>query len=273
MADDAEDILELETADEIEGEEQGQEGQGDEAEASGDDEEDLIGFGDDEGSPPPKEESSTIRRMREQYEQVRRERDELRKLATKPKVELGARPTLADVDYDEDRFETALDEWKSRKDEVEREERESQEQARKGAEQWAGYVQNYNTAKTQLRVKNFDEAEAAVFTALPEQHQALLMKSGRAAELVAALGNRPAELDALSKLDLTDAAMMVGELRSKLTVTKRKPSAQPDTPLRGNAAVSGVSDRELARLEKEADRTGDSSKLVAYRRQLKSKAR
>jgi hypothetical protein len=272
MADEPEDVLELDEALEIEGEEQGEEGQG-EAEAAGDDEEDLIGFGDEGAAPAPEDATSTVRHLREELRRQQRENAELRKVTAKPKVELGARPTLADVDYDEDRFEAALDDWKSRKAQIEREEQESQEQARKGAQEWADRTEAYKARKAQLRVPDFDVAEATVFTALPEAHQALLMKSGKAAELVAALHRSPAKLDELSKLDLTDAAMLVGELRSKLTVNKRKPSPNLDQPLRGNAAVSGGGDRELARLEKEADRTGDSSALIAYRHKLKSQAR
>lgn len=270
MADDAEDILELEAADEIEGEEQGQEGQGGEAEAAGDDEEDLIGFGDDGAAPAQEDATSTIRRMREQLREAQREAAELRKATAKPKEELGPKPTLESAGYDEDEFEQALDNWKSRKAQIEREEQESQEQVKKAGEEWAGRVQTYQAGKTQLRVTDFDVAETAVFAALPEQHQALLMMAKNPAALVYALSKSPAKLDELSKLDLTRAAMMVGKLEDKVTVTKRKPSAQPDQPLRGNAAGSGGGDRELARLEKEAEKTGNYTNLVNYRRQLKA---
>jgi len=273
MADDAEDILELEAADEIEGEEQGQEGQGGEAEATGDDQEDLIGFGDEGAAPAQDDTTSTLRQLREELRRQQRENAELRKATAKPKVELGPKPTLESAGYDEDQFEQALDDWKSRKALIEREEQESQEQVRKASEEWAGRVHTYQAGKTQLRVPDFDTAETAVFAALPEQHQALLMMAKNPAALVYALSRSPAKLDELSKLDLARAAMMVGKLEDKVTVTKRKPSAQPDQPLRGNAAVSRGGDRELARREKEADVSGDSSKLIAYRRQLKSQGK
>lgn len=270
MADDAEDILELEVADEIEGEEQGQEGQGAEAEAAGDDEEDLIGFGDEGAAPAQEDATSTVRQLRDQLRRQQRENAELRKATVKPKVELGPKPTLEGAGYDEDQFEQALDDWKLRKAQIEREEQESQEQVKKAGEEWAGRVQTYQAGKAQLRVTDFDVAETAVFAALPEQHQALLMMAKNPAALVYALSKAPAKLDELSKLDLTRAAMMVGKLEDKVTVTKRKPSAQPDQPLRGNTAVSGSGDRELARLEKEADKTGDRSKLIAHRKKLKA---
>lgn len=271
MADDAEEVLELQEADEIEGEEQGEEGQGGEAEATGDDEEDLIGFGDDGAAPAQEDTTSTLRHLRDELRRAQRENADLRKATVKPKVELGARPTLADVDYDEDRFEAALDDWKSRKTQIEREEQESQERVRKAGEEWAGRVQTYQAGKTQLRVADFDVAETTVFAALPEQHQALLMMANNPAALVYALSKSPSKLDELSKLDLTRAAMMVGKLEDKVTVTKKKPSAQLDQPLRGNTSVSANGgDRELARLEKEADRTGDRTKLIAYRAKLKA---
>lgn len=272
MADDAEDVLELETeASEQEDEEQGQEGQGDAAEdGSGDDEEDLIGFDGEEAAPAPEEATSTLRQVRDELRRVQRENAELRKGQSKPKVELGAKPTLASVDYDEDKFEAALSDWNSRKAQIEREEQNEQEQARKANEEWAGRVQTYQTGKTQLRVADFDAAESKVFTALPQQHQALLMMAKNPAALVYALSRSDGKLDELSKLDLTRAAMMVGKLEDKVTVTNRRKPPQPDTPLRGNNNVSGGGDRELARLEKEADRTGDRTKLIAYRRNLKA---
>ncbi len=272
MADEPEDVLELETeAPEQEEEEQREEGSEGEADAEGS-EEDLIGFGEGEAAPASEEETSTIRDMRQQLRQAQRENAELRKLTKPPKVELGPKPTIADCEYDEDRYEAALDAWKERKAEAEREDREAEERQKKDREEWAGRVQTYQTGKTQLRVSDFDAAESTVFTALPEQHQALLMMSKNPAALVYALSKAPAKLDELSKLDLTRAAMLVGKLEDKVTVTtRRKPSAQPDTPLRGNTNISTPSnDRELARLEKEADRTGDRSKLIAYKRSLKA---
>ncbi|MEW9855922.1 hypothetical protein [Novosphingobium sp. M1R2S20] len=273
MADEADDVLELE--DELapeadEGEEQGEAVEGEGADSQ-DDEEDLIAFGDEEAAPASEDQTSTVRHLREKLREAQREAAELRKVTAKPKVELGPKPTLAEVDYDEDRYEQALDDWKSRKAQIEREEQAEQEQAKKASEEWAGRVQTYQSGKTQLRVPDFDAAEATVFTALPEQHQALLMMAKNPAALVYALSKSPSKLDELSKLDLTRAAMMVGKLEDKVSIQKRKPSAQPDTPLRGNAAVSGGEDREEARLAKEAEKTGDRTKLIAYRRQKRAK--
>ena len=82
-----------------------------------------------------------------------------------------------------------------------------------------------------------------------------------------ALGHPLVDLGAVGALG---AAMMIGELRGKLTMERRK-LPQPDRAITGTAPNGGGSaDKELARLEKEAERTGDRTKLIAYRRKLRA---
>jgi hypothetical protein len=60
---------------------------------------------------------------------------------------------------------------------------------------------------------------------------------------------------------------MLGSLEKDIKVTKRNAPAA-DTAVRGSTASAALpaSDKELERLEKEADRTNDRSKVIAYRR-------
>lgn len=277
MADDAEDVLDLDDVEALEPEDDAEDGQTDGKAAAGDDEEDLIAFGDpveDGAAPVPEGESSVIRDLRRANRELARKIHQIERGAQPQRIEVGEKPSLAACDYDEDRFETELDAWKARKAQAEQSETEAQERAQANQKEWQERAETYTQAKAKLRVTDFEAAEDEVFSVLSDQHQALLMLTGdKAAALVYALSKDPAKLESLSKLDLARAAMLIGKLEDKVTVTAKRKLPQPDTPIRGNASISaGNADRELARLEKEAERTGDRTKLIQYRKQLSQRA-
>lgn len=282
MADDRE-VLELDPEDElqeeeIEGTEDEKKQPDGEAEELDDEEEGeeptetIIGFeGDEEEAAPASEgESSVIRDMRRKLREKERRIAELEAGSAPKKIEVGEKPTLESCEYDEERFEQALTSWHQRKAQAEEQDRQQREAEEKERETWAERAKAYEANKQALAVPNYDEAESEVFTTLSEQTQALIMLTEKPAALVYALSRNPAKLEELSKLNLVQAAMLIGKLEDKLQMTKRK-LPQPDRPIRGNAAPANA-DKELARLEKEAERTGDRTKLIAYKRKLKERA-
>ncbi|MDE2442198.1 MAG: hypothetical protein KGP14_14355, partial [Betaproteobacteria bacterium] len=211
----------------------------------------------------------TIREMRKALRERDRELAQLRKQAPQRIADPGPKPTLAGCDFDEDRFDAEYAEWTTRKAEADRAETEAQAAARAEQEAWTHRVEAYKADKLTVRAPDFETAEQEVFDILPDNHKALVMMTGKPAALVYALSQNPAKLADLSKLDPVRAAMMIGKLEDKLTVTKRASPPAPDRPLRGNASLAGGTDKELARLEKEAERTGDRTALIRYRRSLK----
>lgn len=265
MADEPEDVLELDT------EAEALDPQADEPKQSDDEggEEIVVGFGDEEGvAPTPEGDSSVLREARRREREKDRRIRELEAMIPKaPKVVLGPEPELAAFDFDEPKFKTAWLEWNASKAEAARAEQEARQ--RKDAEDaaWAKVQTDYETGKQALGASDFDDAEGEVKSTLSPQVQGLLMKSGKGPELVLALGRNPAKLAALSKMDLAEAAMMIGELRVKLTMERRK-VPQPDRAVTGTAPNSGRADKELARLEKEAAATGDRTALIRYRKTL-----
>ena len=273
MADETAEVLELEDDQMLEDDPPVDTGPDDEEPDSGDDapEEsdggDFIGFEGEEAAPASDSESSTIRELRQRNRELTTEIKALRNGKAEEVVEVGERPTLESCDFDEDRYTAEYDAWRDRKAQAERVEAEAKERQGKQAEEWADLHRSYEADKASLNVPDFDEAEAEVAAVLPESTRALLLKSGKGAALVAALHRSPSKLEELSKLDPTDAALMIGELRSKLTMTKRS-RPNPDRPVRGTAAPVNA-DKELARLEKEAERTGDRTRLINYKRSLK----
>ncbi len=275
MADDAEDVLELDgeleldVLDEEDGEPEGETEQTD-GEVAEDDGEDDIGFG-DEGAAPAQE-SSVIRDLRKANRELAKKISQYERGNRPQAIDPGPKPTLESCGYDEEAFETALDDWKTRKAEAERIEQEAEQQAEAERKTWEGIRAAYEADKGSLKVANYADAEDEVFSALSEQHQALLMKSGKGAQLVVALHRNPDRLEELSKLNLADAAMMIGELRGKLQVKPRS-TITPERRVSGNAGFAGGTDKKLARLEKEAERTGDRTELIRYRKQLQARAK
>jgi hypothetical protein len=53
----------------------------------------------------------------------------------------------------------------------------------------------------------------------------------------------------------------------KPRTTARPPA--PDTPVRGKVIAAGSADKMLDKLEKEAERTGDRSKVIAHKAAMK----
>lgn len=279
MADEAEDVLEL--VDELEPDTDPDEGeedteQGDEAASDDGDEgeegDTFIGFGDeeeDEAAPASEKESSVIRELRRANREAQRRIAELERGNTPAKLERQPEPTLESCEYDEDKFRADYREWLAHEAKVDAEEAKAEE-ARKAAQaEWEAKAKAYEADKSGLNVADYDEAEAEVFSVLPREIQALILRTDKPAALVYALHRSPGKLDTLSKLNLADAALQLGEWKAGLKVTKRK-APNPDRPITGKATASA--DKTLERLEREAAKTGDRTALIRYRKQLNAKA-
>lgn len=223
--------------------------------------------------------SSVIRQLRDsQREEARKRKEAERKLAeVEAKIApvetsapvVSAKPKLEDHDYDSEAYEVALEKWheqKSARAAYEAKQRNAQEDTQK---QQQKIVDDYRAKADALPVDKakFKVAEQEVMASFNPMQQLILLKSAIPERLVMALGNNPERLDAISKLtDPIDLAFELGRTEKQLTSTKQTKSApQPDRPLAGGG--SGPADTALDRLEAEAEKTGDRSKVVAYKRQ------
>ena len=181
------------------------------------------------------------------------------------------KPTLADVDYDTGAYEAKLDDWYKAKAAYDSQasERQKAQEAVKGA--WEAKISGYNTAKAELKARDFDDAEAVIADTLSVTQQGIILDGAeKPALLVYALGKNPkkaAELAAITNPVAFAAA--IGRLEASLKVTQRKPSAAPEQIPSGNARKTGAVDNTLERLREEAGKTGDFTKVMAYKRQAK----
>ncbi len=275
MADEPEDdVLELEdelTEEEGEIEEQDESDES-EPEEEGEEEE-FIGFEGEEAAPASAErETNLVRDLGAKVRELQRERA----LSEQPKVEIGPKPDLwDDCEGDPAKFEVALDAWKERKADAEKQEASQNETRERAVAEWQADHEVYVSQKGKLGRPDFDHAETAVQMALSDAQQSVIvMAADNKAALVYALGKSPARLAELAKItNPIKLAKAVAELERNLKVQSRRKAPEPDERMRGDGRVSsGSGDKVLERLEREAERTGDRSKIVAHKRQMKAKA-
>lgn len=183
----------------------------------------------------------------------------------------GPQPKLDDFDFDEAKFAAALTDWhdKKRKADDAREEARRQEQA--DLEAWQSRLNDYEAEKRKFGAKDYDEAEALVRDVLPPDRQGMILDAvSDPPKVIYALGKRPDILERLGKI--TNPVVYVRELvrlEGRLKVKSPTPKPKPERRVKGGSQAAASADRKLERLRAEAQKTGDYSKVTAYRRKAK----
>lgn len=249
--------------------------------ADDDDESFSVSLGeDDPPEEPTKDAPEWVRGLRKEQQALRRENRELRaKLEEKsapPAIVIGEKPSFEGCGYDETKYEAELDAWKERKRSAEAQ-AEAHTAALKQAEKdWQEKLAGYGKAKEALKAKapDFDDAEAAVLADFDVTQQNILVHAKQSELMVYALGLNAKERARLSAIkNYAVFALEVGELVGKLKVKQGSRPPNPERRLSGGAPGKGIDPQgELKRLEAEAERTGDRSKVAAYYRKQKQAA-
>jgi hypothetical protein len=256
-----------------------------EAEAEAEDDDEVVVFINGVSPDPEDEEEARaptwVRDLRKQYREEKKRVKELEQRiehlsqgqqpARQP---LGEKPTLEAADYDTERYERELAAWYERK--RENDDQLASIQAERAASQqaWEAQLGSYQTAKSNLRVRDFDRAEEVVQDMLNVMQQGLIVQGAEdPALLVYAIGKNPVKAKELSSItDPVKFAFAVARLEKELKVTKRKAVSQPEKKISGNGRPSGSVDNTLDRLRAEAERTGDYTKVTQYKRQMRQSA-
>jgi hypothetical protein len=230
-----------------------------------------------QGQPAPEWVKELRKTSREQAKKIRELEAEKLTAAQPVQTEaLGSEPTLEENDYDEAKFKAKWKTWNAKQAEQETKTRERQQQAKSEQDAWNAKLAAYREAP--LKVPDFEEAEHATTEALNPTQQGILIigpdTPAVSKQLIYALGKNPNKLKELSAIkDPVKFAFAAAKVLEKLTVTPRKTPPAPETQVRGSASVSGAVDSTLAKLQAEADKTGNRSKVNAYRRQQREKTR
>ena len=221
-----------------------------------------------EESPPQEEHAQApewVRELRKQHRQLQREKRELEeklKTVSQPAerpIAVGKKPTLEEYDYDAEKYESELASWFERKAKAD----EAQARARRAEldaqNAWQAKLDSYGKARGELKVRDFEDAEAQVSETLNVTQQGVLLQGAEnPALLVYALGKNPSKAKELASIqDPVKFAFAVAKLETQLKVQNRKAATPPEKTVRGTGPVSGAVDSTLERLRADAERTGD----------------
>jgi hypothetical protein len=243
------------------------------------DDEDEVVISIGEESPPQDEEVRAPAWVRELRKSNREKERKIRELEAKlntpatetKQVSLTAKPTLENCDYDSDEYEQKLANWYEQKREYDAAEANAKAQQDAEAKAWQDKLDSYAKAKSSLKVRDYDEAEATALETFDVTQQGIVLQgSDNPALLIYAIGKstkRAKELAAIT--DPVKFAFAVAKLETQLKVTNRRASTTPERTITSGGRVSGSIDSQLERLRAEALKTGDLSKVMAYKRNKK----
>jgi hypothetical protein len=229
-------------------------------------------------SPPPEDDAKApewVRDLRKSHREQQREnkqlKDQLAKLSStvQPKtVELGKKPTIEAADYDSDLYEQQLTDWFDRKKAVEAQQERQEAERRSQQDAWNATLATYGEHRKTLKVKDFEDAETVVQDELSNTQQGMILQGAdNPALVVYALGKNPKKAKEIASIkDPVKFAFAVAKLETQLKVTNRKASTKPETTITGKAMKSGTVDSNLERLRAQAEKSGDYSKVTAYKR-------
>lgn len=274
-------IAEVEESEEVKTEaaEEAEPGGTNEEEAAEEEGELVVSIGED--SPPQEEEKAPewVKELRVKHRDATKEnkalKQKLEQYEQTKTVEVGAEPGLYDdgIDGDEDKFRTATQAYLGRKAEAKKETENTKQAEEVKAQAWQATLTEFNEKREVVKAKmpNYEELEGVVDDSLSEiQKGAILQCAKDPALLIAALGKNPAKLKELSSTK--DAAQFIwaaSQMESQMKVSNRKVGTSPEKKVVGSGGAIDSSDAILEKLEKEADKTGDRSKVIAYKQKRK----
>lgn len=182
------------------------------------------------------------------------------------------RPTIEGCGYNTEIYDAKLRDYFAAEAKAETKKQALIAEAKAADEDYQTRLGGYVAGKTALRAADMDTAESVVRSKLTvEQQNVLIRNSDNPAQVVLALGRSKKALDDLAAIkDIDRYAYALAKLEGKITVTQKAPPP-PESKLRGGLGQGSASlSSQLEAAEKEADRTGDRSKVVAIKRQIKA---
>lgn len=227
----------------------------------------------EEDQPAPKWVKDLRKQNKELNRELREARQRLNQSATvAAEPVLGAKPTLESLGYDAAKYEEELEKWHEKKRKADEAAAAKKSEEEKATEKWNGKLNAYKEAKQTLGVSDYEDAEETVLGLLNPVQQGIIVQGAKDPALVIyAIGkNESAAKELASIQDPVEFAFAVARLEGQLKVTSKKPIPAPEGRISGNSRPSGSTDSTLERLRAEAEKTGDYSKIAAYKRQKRN---
>lgn len=255
-----------------------------ETEETEDDGEIVVSIDGEEASEQEEAEPAPewVKDLRKKHRELERENRDLKaKVSAANGMEnapaiLPKKPRLDDdgIDYDQDKYEAELDAWYAKKKDFDDKQRENEEAEAEKQKSFNAKLESYNQAREKIRVPDFEDAEGNLINALDRTQQGIIIDAcENPALLVYALGRNQGKLKELAAIkNPVQFAYAVSKLENTMKVTKKTAAAEVEKmpPSFGGKSVSSA-DKNLDRLRAEAEKTGDYSKVMQYKKQLKAK--
>lgn len=187
-------------------------------------------------------------------------------------VVVGEKPTLEGCDFDPEKFEQELEAWHNRKREADDQRRQREEQTEQLQAQWQARTDAVSKAASGLKLPDYEDAVMAFEDLFPEMvHRGIIMggpEDPKASALLRyALGKNPKKAKELAAIkDPVRFAFAIAKMETQLKVTPRKSAPPPERQVRSSVAGTTAVDNQLAKLQAEADKTGDRSKVAKFLR-------
>lgn len=254
-----------------------------EAETEEDEEERVVTIGDEE-EPEEQETPGWVKKVRKVNRKLESENRRLKKelearstaaKAEAPPVQLGEKPTLRSVGYDDKKYEAALIQYYERKRQVDQYEAEQSKRQATEQQKWQDKQARYVAQKQAHSFKDFEYAEEIVSNTFSVTQQGILVQGAEDSALVVyALGKNPKKLEELAKeTDPVAFAFKVAKLEAQLKVSSKN-APSPEKRVGSGAksgGLSGSEDQVLERLRAEAEKTGDYTKVTRYKQKKRNK--
>lgn len=230
----------------------------------------VVQFG--EEAPEEVEETDNREAMRNMRARIKELEAQVKdKAPAEEAFRLGPKPTRAEFDYDEEAFDAATEKWYEDKRKFDDEQSEAEKAKAKATEEWNGRLERHMERKAELakRVPDMDEAEAFVLETLSPTQQGILIEIAEdSAMLGYALAKNPTKAKELAgETNHIRFTKKLALLEASLKTSNRKAPPPNDRPLNSTSTSRGTVDGELDRLREDAEKTGDYSKVMAYKRQ------
>jgi hypothetical protein len=187
----------------------------------------------------------------------------------------GPEPTEEDCEYDFAEYRKRYAAWTDAKAKKQIHDAEVAKTTTVREQEWQGHLSKYGRTKEELakQLPSYPELESVVARVLsPDQQDAIILVAENPAKVVAALGLDPKKAqDFANTANLALFSAKVAKLEGQVTVKKKTQTPPPEKKVVGSGPPSGTVDPVLARLRKEAQETGDLSKVSTYLREQKAK--
>jgi hypothetical protein len=231
------------------------------------------------------EDSKLVKHLRKQLKVANKDKrklssevQDLKAQAQPEELKLGEKPTMASCDHDEEVFEKELLAYQVRERQIKKTADADKSVAQQQQQDWDGRMKVYDEQRAALNIPNLAEYEEQVDTILSTtQKQIIIHTAKNAAKVLAVLGKNPdLAAEIAGEKDNLRFTHAVGELETKVKMAKiKRTPIPPEGTVKGSMTTPGGStvNTKLAKLEAEADRTGDRTKVIRYKTELAKKNR